>query len=205
MKITIEFPSNSTLFCVQTKDYFMRLFLLGLLFSFSAHASVQVAFLILKDANGNIVQFEEGGRYGHVAVSYKGQWLHAHPTNGVELTHNLSDIGWISVILESDQFYEPTEEYVNQNLGKAFSYLKSWEDTNYTYCAKLLAEPLKVKPLPMNFAATMWQSRTGLPRGEKGLSADDLYKVFTGRGFRVKQVFKEQEPTLTQIQMRQAK
>lgn len=185
----------------------MRILLISFLFAFAqlAYAKVEVAFLILKDASGNIVQFEEGGRYGHVAVSYNGQWLHAHPVRGVELTNDLSDIGWTSVILESEQYNEPTEEYVNQNLGKAFSYLKSWEDSQYTYCAKLLAGPLSVDPLPMNFVTKMWENRTDLPRGEKGLSADDLYQVFVNRGFQVKNSFKDHAPTHEQIQMLKVK
>lgn len=183
----------------------MRLFLMSFLFAFSAHAKVQVAFIVLKDVNGHVVQFEEGGRFGHVAVSYKGQWLQAHPVRGVELVKTLNDLGWTAEILESEHFNEPSDEYVAQNLGKPFSYLKPWEDAEYTYCAKLLAAAYDIQPGQMSFSTPMWQGRAELPVGKEGLSPDDLYKEFLSRGFSVKYKYKDSAPTQTQIRMIQAK
>lgn len=157
-----------------------------LLVSFTTYASVDIAFVPMRNADGSILQFEEGGRFVHMAVSFRGQWLHAHPKNGVELTRDLSGFGDEMLVLTSDHFNEPSEEFVKANLGKAFSYLKPWDDENYSYCAKLVAKIFDIKPSIMTFSSDRWKNRTNLPRGKLGTSADKLFRVFVKRGFKVK-------------------
>ncbi len=166
----------------------MRFFLFGLLFTLSnvAYAKVEVVFLQLRHANGEIVQFEKGGEFGHVAVSYKGKWLHAHPTRGVELTDDLSDIGTIAVVLKNEELNEPTDEFVNTELGKPFDIRKSWSDPGFTYCTKLIALYYGIEPGIMTFSSQGWKGIPNLPRGEKGLSADDFYKALFNEGFYIK-------------------
>ena len=166
----------------------MRLFLVGLLFTLSnfAHAKVEVAFLQLRHPSGEIVQFEKGGEFGHVAVSYKGQWLHAHPKDGVVLTDDLSDIGTISVILMNEDLDEPTEAFIAAVLGTPFDIRKAWDDLGFTYCTKLIALYYGIDPQIMTFSSQGWKGIKNLPRGEKGLSADDLFKALFNEGFYIK-------------------
>lgn len=139
----------------------------------------------MRDHQGRIVEFEQGGQFGHIAVSYKGLWLHAHPKRGVELTKNLKDFGNEFIVLTSDDYDEPTEKFVKSQLGKPFSYLKPWEDEAYQYCSKLISQAFGIAPTEMTFSGPGWQGRKDVPKGALGSSADKLYRVFTEMGFRL--------------------
>lgn len=154
-----------------------------LFFSASTFATVKMAFLQLKHPDGRIVQFEKGGEFGHVAVSYKGQWLHAHPKRGVELIDRLDDLGTIAVILKSEEWVEPTDAFVESILGLPFSIRKAWDDERFSYCTKLIARYYDMEPKIMNFSSASWKGIPDLPRGQKGLSADDLYQALFSEGF----------------------
>ena len=164
-----------------------QLFVSILIFaSFATYARVEIAFIPLRDANGTVVQFENGGRFAHVAVSFNGFWFHAHPKNGVELTRDLSDFGDEVVFLTHDNFNEPAEAFVWGELGKPFSYLKLWHDKNYTYCSKLIAQAYGIPPSPMTFSSKNWRNINGLPKGALGSSADKLFRIFLSLGFQLK-------------------
>ena len=165
-----------------------RILLLTILFiiSISAHARVDIVFIPMRDYNGNIVEFEQGGHFAHVAVSYKGMWFHSHPKYGVVLAKNLKDFGDEFIILTSDDYNEPTEEFVKSQLGKPFSYLKPWEDQNYQYCSKLIAQAFNIPPTEMTFSGPGWKGRRDLPKGALGASADKLYRTFLGMGFTIR-------------------
>lgn len=159
---------------------------LFILASVVAYARVDIAFIPLRNANGSIVPFEQGGRFAHVAVSFNGFWFHSHPKNGVELTRDLSDFGDEMVLLTHEGFNEPNEEFVWSQLGKPFSYLKPWSDKNYSYCSKLIAEAFGIPPSPMTFSSEGWRNISGLPKGALGSSADKLFRIFLSLGFKLK-------------------
>ena len=165
------------------RNLFLFLFIV---FSSFALARVEIAFIPMRTADGSIVQFEQGGRFAHVAVSFQGLWFHAHPRRGVELSRNLKDFGNEIVVLTSDEYNEPTEAFVRSQLGKPFSYLKPWEDETYQYCSKLIAQAFGIPPTPMSFSGQSWKNRRDVPRGALGASADKLYRAFLAMGFRVK-------------------
>lgn len=154
--------------------------------SIIAHGRVDIAFIPMRDHNGNIVEFEQGGQFGHIAVSYKGLWFHSHPKRGVELTKNLKEFGNEFIVLTSDDYNEPSENFVKAQLGKPFSYLKPWEDEKYQYCSKLIAQAFGIPPTEMTFSGPGWQGRKDLPRGALGASADKLYRTFLDLGFTIK-------------------
>lgn len=164
----------------------MLLITLLLLLTLTAQARVDVVFIPMRDHSGNIVEFEQGGQFAHIAVLYKGLWLHAHPKRGVELTKNLKDFGNEFVILTNADYSEPTEEFVKSQLGKPFSYLKPWEDETYQYCSKLISQAFNIPPSEMTFKGPGWHGRRDLPRGALGASADKLYRIFLSLGFKIK-------------------
>ena len=162
--------------------------LLSSLYFSIAHARVDIAFVPMRKADGSIYQFEEGGHFGHIAVSYRGRWLHAHPIRGVELTEDLTEFGNELLVLTSESYEEPTDKFVESHLGKAFSYLRPWDDENFSYCAKLVAQVFNIQPSVMTFASKDWQRKfVALPRGREGLSADDLFAIFTKLGFKIRE------------------
>lgn len=142
----------------------------------------RVAFLEIHDAHGNLIQYEKGGRFGHIAISYKGGWLHAYPRFGVIWVRNtkeLSRFGVVAKIIELPSFSEPSERVVNQLLGLPYDYRYSWSNAAF-YCSELVGKILGLKPVPMDFSAPIWGMRTQkLPRGELGLSPDYIYRVLT--------------------------
>lgn len=77
-------------------------------------AKVTVAFLQVRNYHGQVVQLEPGGQFAHMAISFKGMWLHAHPLKGVELvsTEKLSKIGVIQEQIELSDIEELDETKV---------------------------------------------------------------------------------------------
>lgn len=158
------------------------LFILTL--SYLAEAKVTLAFVVSRNSNGSIREYSKSGRFAHVAVSYRGRWLQAHPHYGVVLTQDLKDFGDEITFLSSQEYNEPSEDFVRSQLGTPFSYLKSWDDSSATYCSKLVAQAYNIKPSPMEFSAAGWKGQTNLPRGAMGSSADKLYQIFLSLGFK---------------------
>lgn len=150
----------------------------------SAQAGVHVAFFEIRDTSGRLVQLEVNGRFAHVAISYRGGWLHAHPIRGVERVESLSEIGAATEILVQPSLPDLSEANVAPFLGRAYDPRFRWDDLSSTYCSKLVAQLLAVEPIPMTFATEHWSDRSELPHLEPGLSPDDLYTILkSGRGF----------------------
>jgi hypothetical protein len=147
---------------------------------------VQVAFLEIETSQGTI-QLEKGGRFSHVAISYKNRWLHTHPYFGVQLvtTRDLEKIGDITNIIELPGHPEPSENFVQQVLGKPYDRFFSWDGEGY-YCSKLVAKALGLKPTPMNFEATIWSKHLTKNKGQLGLSPDDIFHELLSRGYLTK-------------------
>ena len=163
----------------------MKLFAVILLFSVSVQASaggakVMVAFIEMRNYHGQIIQLEPGGRFAHSAISYKGQWLQAHPVRGVELVpiDKILQMGEIKEMLEVPDLEELDEQKVKAMLGKPFDHGYLWDDEKI-YCSELIAKLLDLPTKPMVFSDAwpkQYQDLSGLP----GLSPDGIYQLLTG-------------------------
>ena len=159
-----------------TEWVFRAALLAALFFASLAQAKVQVLFLELRWPDGRVVELEPGGRFGHLAISYQGQWLHAYPTNGVEVVTmaKLRRLGRVIGAIDVDR--EPlTEEEVAPFLGRAFDFQYDW-DNEKTYCAELIAKLLGLEPKTMTFQGSRWPRQfRRRNRGRLGLSPDDVF------------------------------
>ncbi len=163
-------------------------YLLFLLFvPFYSFASVEVAFIEMRDYDGQVIQLEPNGKYAHMAISYRGNWLHAHPFRGVEVVskEELEKMGEIKVILTKSDFEALSEVEVARYLGKPYDSEFSWSDAKI-YCAELIAKLLGINPLPMSFDAEFWSEELQRMKGLLGLSPDDLFPVLLERGYKKK-------------------
>jgi hypothetical protein len=150
---------------------------LNLLFSSSAWAEVQVAFIELRTASDELVQMEPGGRFGHTAISYRGKWLHAHPWRGVEWVEIgvIEKVGKVADILTLPGADEISEELVNAYLGRPFDRDFLWDDEKI-YCSELIAKLLTLEPKPMYFDPALWPERYQRLNGLPGISPDEIYR-----------------------------
>jgi hypothetical protein len=155
----------------------LKTFALIFLFPLLSWASLQVAFLEIHDTQGKVVQFEPNGRFGHLAISYQGQWLHAHPYYGVQLVSEseLQKIGSIAVILTLAGRSELDPATVQPLLGKPFDHEYNWSEERY-YCSELVGKLLSLPPEPMDFSAAVWPSEFKKHQGEPGLSPDGIFR-----------------------------
>lgn len=153
-------------------------------FCFQANARIEVAFIEVRSASGQLVQLEKHGRYAHVAIRFHDQWLHADPYRGVELVDSLDQMGTVAVRLVSEVAPDLEAAEVERSLGLRYDRSFGWDDKSSTYCAKLIGELLKIAPTPMNFDADIWKIQSVVRRGELGLSPDDLYTALKERGYR---------------------
>jgi Permuted papain-like amidase enzyme, YaeF/YiiX, C92 family len=158
----------------------MRKFLLAagvFLSGASAQAGVQIAFLEFYTPDGRLIELEPGGRFAHVAISYRGGWLHAHPFRGVEVisTEGLSKMGKITSVVNVPQLKEIPERTVSQFLGKPYDADFSWTDDKI-YCSELIAKIFGMKPEPMHFDPRLWPERYRRFEGLPGLSPDKVYR-----------------------------
>lgn len=163
------------------------LFLLTLLCAPHCLAKVTIAFIEVRLPDGRLLQMEPGGRFSHIAISYRGLWLHAHPYRGVELItteqlKNLDRSGF--VILKSLPNHEEiTETELATYLDKPFDSNFSWESEAY-YCSKLVAKILKIVPKPMTFSAAGWPEAFKSKAGQLGISPDEIYQEIASESFR---------------------
>lgn len=150
-------------------------------FSLSVQAKVYVALIQMKDYYGNVVQLEPGGRFAHSAISYKGQWLQAHPYWGVQLTtiENVRKMGEIQEIIEVPNLEELDEAKVNEMLGKPFDHDYVWDDEKI-YCSELIAKLLDLAPKPMVFSDS-WPASYQALNGQPGLSPDGVYQILSSQ------------------------
>lgn len=137
--------------------------------------ALSVAFLEARSASGQRVVLEPGGRFAHVAVSYRSGWLHAHPRTGVAWTRGLGEYGQVVEVLENPLLGELPSARVRAWLGLPYDREFGWSDDAF-YCSELVAKLLGLRPRPMRFAAPEWDSRRdGLPVGELGISPDEIF------------------------------
>ncbi len=161
----------------------MKILSLALSFLFlplTASAVVEVAFIEMRTPDGKVLQLEKGGRFAHIAISYRGQWLHAHPFYGVEVVESekLERIGVIKEVLTVSELVSLDNEEVARFLGKPFDSSYSWSDEKI-YCSELVGKLLRLKPLPMDFSAEVWPERYRKLNGAPGLSPDGIYRILS--------------------------
>ncbi|HMN68758.1 MAG TPA: hypothetical protein PKC28_09505 [Bdellovibrionales bacterium] len=145
--------------------------------------AAEVAF-IAKKSDGKLVELEPGGHFLHVAIRVGDQWLHAHTWRGVELVDSIRDFGDEFVYMANPSVPEPGAEQVRAVLGKPFDMDFRWYEHGKTYCTRLIAELLDVKPRPMKFTGLYWRT-IGVKPGhrEPGLSPDELFDELARRDF----------------------
>lgn len=148
--------------------------LFGLVITTSITFAVEVKFFRQYDAYGQLIRYEKNGEFSHVAISFQGGWLHAHPYGGVSVLKSLSHLGMDYVILENKNYPEPSVEFVKSQLQKKFDVFAQWNDPGKTYCSKLIAEFFAIKPRKMFFKSQNWKF-IKTPRGQKGISPDEVY------------------------------
>lgn len=156
----------------------MKIFILTFFFVLSAHARVTIAFLEVRNYYGDLVQLEKDGRFAHMAISYKGLWMHAHPLKGVEVVteEKLQKIGLIKERIELPDVEDISAEQAAKFLGKPFDNKYSWDD-HAIYCAELVGKLLGLRPTPMSFDADFWPDQYKALNGELGMSPDDIYQL----------------------------
>lgn len=163
----------------------MKIFLYILLAvaGLTVNAEVRVVFVEVQGYGGRQIQLEKDGRFAHVAISYKGQWLQALPQNGVELVSyaDLAKTGKL-VMLKSRFDNEPSDDFVTSVLGRPFEMRFSWDSDDY-YCSKLVGKILALEPHPMDFSSPVWPPSFKSLQGEPGLSPDDVYEQLIVRGY----------------------
>jgi hypothetical protein len=170
--------SNRLARCSQKKgsETFVKFLLIFiLLVATSVHASVDIAFIEILKPNGKPLQLETNGRFAHMAISFEGHWLHAHPVRGVELVSRteVEKVGKIKEVIRVDEFILSGTR-VSTYLGKPFDREYSWSDEKM-YCSELIAKLLSIPPEPMHFDPRLWPPQYQKYEGLPGISPDDIY------------------------------
>jgi hypothetical protein len=155
----------------------MKFFFTSVLLSqvwINTSTAAQLVFFQSFNAKGEPVIFE--GLYSHAAISFQGQWLHAHPYFGIELTSDLTRFGPHYKIIENPDYPEPSPEFVEVQLKKKFNIFADWHSPDETYCSKLVGKALNMTPTKMRFQSKNWRAtRAANYRGQLGLSPSDVY------------------------------
>jgi hypothetical protein len=68
-------------------------------------------------------------------------------------------------------------------MGLPFDFKYSWDDPHSSFCAKLVANLLRIKPRPAHFAAPFWENRRHPAINSVSLSSDDLFAILPEYGF----------------------
>lgn len=146
--------------------------------SAAASAAVDIAFLEIYKSDGTRLQLEPDGRFAHVAISFRGKWLHAAPQGGVQLSTQaeIERIGTITAIATLRAFSEPSVDFVRMNLGKPYDSSFDWSDDAF-YCSELVGKILNLAPMPMYFDPNLWPAEFQKYNGMPGLSPDGIYRL----------------------------
>lgn len=153
-----------------------------LLTALRAWSAPQVAFIEVRNHKGDLVRLEPGGRFAHVAIRYRGLWLHTHPFRGTELTttKEIEKIGRIIEVIEAKGFPDLNPKMVEGLLGRPYDSEFSWDDERL-YCSELVAKLLLIAPRPMYFDPKLWPEKYWRRNGEPGQSPDSLYLMMAKR------------------------
>lgn len=163
----------------------MNFFILILLMSIHSFASIEIAFIELRSDNGQLIQFESKGQFIHIAISYRGYWLHSHPFRGVEIVSQdiLEKMGTIKTIVTIPELSPLSKSGVEKFLGKPYDPTFSWGDEKI-YCSELVAKLLNIDPQPMLFEGKVWSERFRPLKGQLGISPDDIFQFLIEKGYK---------------------
>lgn len=150
---------------------------LNLFLSTATQAQIKIAFLEQYNQNGELVQYEPGGRFVHTAVQFPEiapLWLNAYPREGVALIdwETLSTRGVIAKVIETP--HTMTLSQIQPYWGKPFDYKYSWSD-EAIYCTELIGKVLGIAPTPMKLNKKFWPPSYWHIEGLPGISPDGLY------------------------------
>lgn len=158
----------------------MRLYFIFLLLisDSPAFAKSRIAFLELYDRNGELVQYEPGGRFAHTAIQFDeigDKWLNAYPGEGVAIVswEDLQHRGVVADIVEIPMDVDLSQ--VKPYMGRPFDFWYSWRD-DALYCTELIGKLLDVPTHPMKFNKQVWPKNYWKLEGTQGLSPDGLWK-----------------------------
>jgi len=148
--------------------------ILILAFPFPSVAQMRVAFLEVYDSQGKLIQYEPGGRFGHVALEINQKWLQSYPGEGVQLIswQELRKRGVVAQVLLIPGTLTFLE--IQAYLGMPFDFQYSWDNQAF-YCSELLGKLLGIAPGPMRFNHDVWPPSYWHLEGLPGLSPDRLH------------------------------
>ena len=134
--------------------------------------AVEILFFGIQRSNGSWLELEKGSRMVHLAISYQGGWLHAHPLTGVAVSYELQAYGKIIAHASNSEADDPSEQRVEPWVGLKYDHGYRWNDEAF-YCSELVGKLLGLAPRPMDFSAPVWQGR--VPSTDLGISPQGVY------------------------------
>lgn len=154
------------------------------IFGFSASALTEIAFIEMYHSDGQPIQLEPNGKFAHIAISYQGLWMHAHPRLGVVLQNSkeLESLGKIKAVMKIHENKPVDMAFLQESLGKAYDRGFAWDDQKI-YCSELVGKALGIPPKPMYFDPKLWPPNYQKLNGLPGLSPDDIYYWLNGSYF----------------------
>lgn len=169
---------NLANFVFRYQIFFIFSFVFVLCLSFNASAKTRIAFLELYDQQGELVQYEPGGRFAHTAIQFDDigdMWLNSYPHEGVAIIswEQLQQRGVVADIVEIP--FEVHLSQVTPYLRLPFDYWYSWSDEAF-YCTELIGKLLNIPTHPMRFNKKVWPENYWHLEGTAGLSPDQLWK-----------------------------
>ena len=151
----------------------------------AAQATTRVAFFEAYDHTGAVIRLLPESKYFHVAIQIEDVWYHTDQDEGVTVLESFSDLGpqfqLKSILVNHDLYLQKSE--IKPYLKMPFDLYYDWHDPNTTYCSKLIAKLLKVKPSLNLFKSSYWALAHGIKKGKEGISPDELYKKLLEKGF----------------------
>ncbi len=143
----------------------------------TAGQPVQVAFLEVRDVNGQPLRLEPWFPWAHMAISFEGGWIHSHPATGVEWasTERLEKFGRIAHVVTVPDWFEPRMELADAFAGLPYDREFSW-DNQALYCSELVAKLLGIAPVPMVFDPRLWPQDYLRFNGQPGISPGIVYR-----------------------------
>lgn len=165
------------------------IFLLVFISSFSTFSQVQVALIKIYRPDCSVLYLEPNFAYAHIAISYEGGWINAHPKHGVQLTKTLEELDFPkheSFIWEAPKSLNlkplsavQAEKYRGLEYDRSFN----WCSNDALYCSELVAKIMQLPPQPMVFDPKIWPKEYWKLNGRPGISPFLLFKEMLELGF----------------------
>lgn len=150
-------------------------------------ATVRVAFFEAYDHTGKVIRLLPDSEYFHVAIQIENVWYHTDQMEGVTVLEAFNDLGpqyTLKSILVNNAIDLPSSVMLPY-LNMPFDLYYDWSNPKTTYCSKLIANILDIKPSVNLFQSTYWSQARGLKKGQEGVSPDELYAKLLEKGFYV--------------------